>query len=66
MPSNLIQVLVIVFPFLFVMTMIGVMSAAKKIKQVLRPRRALALIFLWLERNGLLERDEREQNEIVA
>jgi hypothetical protein len=65
MASSLLQVFIIVFPFIFVMGMIGAMSAANKIKQMFRPRSILARLFLWLERNGLIERDER-QNEIVA
>jgi hypothetical protein len=66
MAPYLLQVFVIVFPFIFVMTMIALMSAAKRIKQFFRPRSILARLFLWLERKGFIERDEREQNEIVA
>jgi hypothetical protein len=66
MSSYLLQVFVVVFPFLFVMTLIGIMSTARKMNQVFRPRQILARLFLWLERTGLIECYEREQYEIVA
>jgi hypothetical protein len=57
----------VVFPFLFILVIIGLILAVKQVKLVFRLRSAFARLFLWLERSGLFEReDDREQREISA
>ncbi len=67
MQEGLGALFIIVFPFFFILVMIGFISVAKRLRFGFRMRSAFARFFLWLERSGLFEReDEREEKEIAV
>jgi hypothetical protein len=57
---------IIIFPFFFILVMIGFVALAKRVKLGFRIRSEFARFFLWLEKSGLFERvDEKEQKEMT-